>query len=110
MLSFAIPGTAIGISYILAFNVPPIELTGTGVILVICFVFRNMPVGVRAGVAAMSQLDQSLDEDSLTLGANNFATVRRLNLRRLRPGNVAGVVLDLARALPRAEGGREGNG
>jgi iron(III) transport system permease protein len=61
MLSFAIPGTVIGISYILAFNVPPIELTGTGVILVICFVFRNMPVGVRAGVASMSQLDKSLD-------------------------------------------------
>ena len=45
MLSFAIPGTVIGVSYILAFNVPPIEITGTGVILVICFVFRNMPVG-----------------------------------------------------------------
>ena len=44
---FAIPGTVIGVSYILAFNVPPIELTGTGLILVICFVFRNMPVGVR---------------------------------------------------------------
>lgn len=58
MLSFAIPGTVIGISYILAFNVPPIELTGTGVILVICFIFRNMPVGVRAGIAAMSQIDK----------------------------------------------------
>jgi hypothetical protein len=30
MLSFAIPGTVIGVSYIIAFNVPPIELTGTG--------------------------------------------------------------------------------
>ncbi len=49
MLSFAIPGTVIGVSYILAFNVPPIELTGTGIILVISFIFRNMPVGVRAG-------------------------------------------------------------
>jgi iron(III) transport system permease protein len=60
MLSFAIPGTVIGVSYILAFNVPPIELTGTGVILVLCFVFRNMPVGVRAGIAALSQIDRSL--------------------------------------------------
>ena len=51
ILSFAIPGTVIGVSYILAFNVPPIELTGTGVILVISFIFRNMPVGVRAGMA-----------------------------------------------------------
>ena len=29
MLSFAIPGTVVGVSYILAFNVPPIEITGT---------------------------------------------------------------------------------
>ncbi|HET8726905.1 MAG TPA: iron ABC transporter permease, partial [Alphaproteobacteria bacterium] len=35
MLSFAIPGTVIGISYILAFNTPPIEITGTGLILVV---------------------------------------------------------------------------
>ena len=64
MLSFAIPGTVVGISYILAFNVPPIELTGTAAILVICFVFRNMPVGVRAGIATLSQIDKSLDEAS----------------------------------------------
>ena len=46
MLSFAIPGTVIGVSYVIAFNVPPIELTGTGIILVLSFIFRNMPVGV----------------------------------------------------------------
>ncbi len=99
MLSFAIPGTVIGISYILAFNVPPLELTGTGVILVICFVFRNMPVGVRAGVASMSQLDQSLDEASLTLGANTFTTVRRVILPLLRPAIVAALVFSFVRAM-----------
>ncbi|MGF1627922.1 MAG: ABC transporter permease [Kiloniellaceae bacterium] len=99
MLSFAIPGTVIGISYILAFNVPPIELTGTGIILVICFVFRNMPVGVRAGVAAMSQIDQSLDEASLTLGASTFATVRRVILPLLRPAIIAALVFSFVRAI-----------
>ena len=69
MLSFAIPGTVIGVSYILAFNVPPIEITGTALILVACNVFRNMPVGVRAGMASMAQIDRSLDEASTTLGA-----------------------------------------
>ena len=54
----------IGVAYILAFNVPPIEITGTALIIVLCFVFRNMPVGVRAGMAAMSQIDRSLDEAS----------------------------------------------
>ena len=70
MLSFAIPGTVIGVSYIIAFNVPPVEITGTGLILIIAFVFRNMPVGIRAGVANFAQLDPSLDEASLTLRAS----------------------------------------
>jgi iron(III) transport system permease protein len=99
MLSFAIPGTVIGISYILAFNVPPIELTGTGIILVICFIFRNMPVGVRAGIAAMSQLDRSLDEASLMLGARSFTTIRRVMLPLLRPAVVAALVFSFVRAM-----------
>ncbi len=99
MLSFAIPGTVIGVSYILAFNVPPLELTGTGVILVICFMFRNMPVGVRGGIAAMSQLDKSLDEASLTLGANSFTTLRKVILPLLRPAMIAALVYSFVRAI-----------
>jgi len=99
MLSFAIPGTVIGVSYIIAFNVPPFELTGTGVILVICFVFRNMPVGVRAGIAAMSQLDKSLDEASLTLGANSWYTLRKVVLPLLRPAIIAALVYSFVRAM-----------
>lgn len=99
MLSFAIPGTVVGISYILAFNVPPVELTGTGTILVICFMFRNMPVGVRAGIAALSQVDKSLDEASLTLGARSFTTLRRIILPLLRPAVVAAMVYSFVRAM-----------
>ncbi|MCP4305602.1 MAG: iron ABC transporter permease [bacterium] len=99
MLSFAIPGTVIGVSYIIAFNVPPIELTGTGIILVLSFIFRNMPVGVRAGVAAMSQIDKSLDESSLTLGANTWATFRRIILPLLRPAIMAALVYSFVRAM-----------
>ena len=99
MLSFAIPGTVIGVSYIIAFNVPPFELTGTAVILVICFVFRNMPVGVRAGIAAMSQLDKSLDEASLTLGANSWYTLRKVVLPLLRPAIIAALVYSFVRAM-----------
>jgi len=99
MLSFAIPGTVIGVSYILAFNVPPIELTGTGIILVVSFIFRNMPVGVRAGIASMSQLDKSLDESSLTLGANSWQTFRKVILPLLRPAILAALVYSFVRAM-----------
>jgi iron(III) transport system permease protein len=99
MMSFAIPGTVVGVSYILAFNVPPLELTGTGLILVICFVFRNMPVGVRSGIAAMSQIDKSLDEASLTLRASSLTTLRRVILPLLRPAIVAALVYSFVRAM-----------
>ncbi|HRO10686.1 iron ABC transporter permease [Amaricoccus sp.] len=99
MLSFAIPGTVIGVSYVIAFNVPPIELTGTGIILVLSFIFRNMPVGVRAGIASMAQIDKSLDESSLTLGAGSFATLRRIVLPLLKPAILAALVYSFVRAM-----------
>jgi iron(III) transport system permease protein len=99
LLSFAIPGTVVGVSYILAFNVPPIEITGTGFILVMCFVFRNMPVGVRSGIATLSQIDKSLDEASLTLGARSSTTMRRVVLPLLRPAIVASLVYSFVRAM-----------
>jgi iron(III) transport system permease protein len=99
MLSFAIPGTVVGVSYILAFNVPPIEITGTAFILVMCFVFRNMPVAVRSGIATLSQIDRSLDEASLTLGARSFATVRHVILPLLRPAVIASLVYSFVRAM-----------
>ncbi|PQZ50295.1 iron ABC transporter permease [Ochrobactrum sp. MYb15] len=99
MLSFAIPGTVIGVSYIMAFNLPPLEMTGTALILIACFVFRNMPVGVRGGIAAMSQLDKSLDEASLTLRAGSFRTIRKVILPLLRPAITAALVYSFVRAI-----------
>ena len=99
MLSFAIPGTVIGVAYILAFNVPPIEITGTAMILIVCNVFRNMPVGVRAGIAAMSQIDRSLDEASIVLRARGFTTLRTILLPLLKPAIVAALVYSFVRAV-----------
>ena len=99
MLSFAIPGTVVGVSYVLAFNVPPIEITGGGLILVICFVFRNMPVGVRSGMATLSQIDRSLDEASFTLGARSATTLRRVTLPLLRPAITASLIYGFVRAM-----------
>lgn len=99
MLSFAIPGTVIGVAYVLAFNDPPFEMTGTGALLVACFVFRNMPVGLRAGMATLSQIDKSLDEASLTLGAGTASTVRRVVLPLLKPAVIAALVYGFVRAM-----------
>ena len=99
MVSFAIPGTVIGVSYIVAFNVPPLELTGGMLILVLCFVFRNMPVGVRAGVAALAQIDKTLDEASATLRASTVRTLREVILPLLRPAILATLVFSFTHAM-----------
>ena len=89
----------LGVSYILAFNVPPFELTGTGLIIVLCFVFRNLPVGVRAGTASFKQLDKSLDEASTMLRAGTATTLRRVVLPLLKPALVAALVYSFVRSM-----------
>ena len=99
LLAFAIPGTVLGVSYILAFNVPPFELTGTALVIVLCFIFRNLPVGVRAGTAAFRQIDRSLDEASLMLRAGSLRTLRHVVLPLLKPALVAALVYSFVRSV-----------
>ena len=99
LVSFAIPGTVIGVSYIVAFNVAPLELTGGMLILVLCFVFRNMPVGVRAGVAALAQIDKTLDEASSTLRASTLRSLRHVILPLLRPALLVTLVFSFTHAM-----------
>ncbi|MBY7875986.1 iron ABC transporter permease [Vibrio fluvialis] len=99
MLCFAVPGTVAGVSYILAFNDAPIYLTGTAAIVVISMVMRNVPVGIRSGIAGLGQLDKSLDEASLSLRASSLQTIRHIILPLLRPAILSTLVYSFVRAM-----------
>jgi iron(III) transport system permease protein len=99
MLSFAVPGTVIGIGYIMAFNQSPFLLTGTATILVISFIFRNMPVGIRSGIAALAQIDRALEEASVTLRASFAITLRRIVLPLIRPAIISALVFSFVRSV-----------
>jgi len=99
MLSFAMPGTVVGIAYILAFNAPPIELAYTGLILVACFVFRDMTTSLRAGLASLAQIDPSLDDASATMRAGSLETLRRIVLPLLRPAVIAALIASFISAM-----------
>ena len=99
LMAFAVPGTVLGVSYILAFNAPPFELTGGGLIIVLCFMFRNLPVSVRAGAAAFKQLDKSLDEASLMLRANTARTLWLVVLPLLKPAVTASLIYSFVRSM-----------
>lgn len=99
MLSFAVPGTVMGIGYILAFNQGALLLTGTAAIIILAFVFRNMPVAIRSGVAAIHQIDRSLEEASTMLRANSAVTLRRIVLPLVRSALLSGLVFAFVRAM-----------
>ena len=99
MLSFAVPGTVVGIGYILAFNQPPLMLRGTAAIIVLLFIFRNMPVGIRAAAASLDQIDSSLEEASTNLGAGSLTTFRRILLPLIAPAFFAGLAYSFVRCM-----------
>jgi len=99
ILSFAVPGTVVGIGYILAFNAPPFLLTGTFVILVLCFVFRYMPVGIQSGIALLRQIDPSIEEAAQNLGAGSVTVFRKITLPLITPAFFSGLVYAFVRAM-----------
>jgi iron(III) transport system permease protein len=99
ILPFAVPGTVVGIGYILAFNDRPLILTGTLAILVLCFVFRYMPVGIQSGIAVLRQIDPSIEEAAQNLGADGLTTFRKVTLPLIAPAFFSGLVYAFVRAM-----------
>ena len=99
LLSFAVPGTVAGVSYILAFNNVPLYLTGTGAIIVLSMVTRNMPIGLRAALVNFKQLDPALDEAAYSLKASAFQTLRFITLPLLKPALLSALVTSFVRAM-----------
>src|SRR5919201_1536886 len=80
LLPAALPGTVIGVGYILAFNVPPLLLTGTVWMLVPSVVFWKFPVAVLAAVNTLKQIDPAIEEAAVSLGAGTVRTFTRVVL------------------------------
>jgi iron(III) transport system permease protein len=99
MLSFATPGTVMGVAYILAFNTGPWLLTGTGIIIVLALVFRNMPAAIRGVISGLSQIDKSLEEASTLLRAPSSTTLWRILIPLLIPQLLAGIVFAFVRSM-----------
>ncbi len=99
MINYALPGTIVGIAYLIAFNDPPIELAGTALIIIACYIFRYGPTGIRATVALLQQIDKSLEEASQGLGAGSSTTFRRITLPLIMPAFFAGLGVVFIRSM-----------
>ncbi len=98
-LPLAIPGTVVGLAFAIAFNRAPLLLAGTAAIIIAAFAVRTVPYGIRSGVAALAQLDRSLDEASTTMGATAFQTLWRVILPLVRPAVLAGMIFTFTRSV-----------
>ncbi|MGC8901909.1 MAG: ABC transporter permease [Fervidobacterium sp.] len=99
LLPFSIPGTLIGISYVIAFNKPPIILVGTAAIIVINYVIRELPVGVEGGVATLKQIDASIEEAAQNLGANPQTVFSTIILPLIRPAFISSLSYTFVRSM-----------
>jgi len=99
LLTFAVPGTVVGIGYILAFNQRPLLLTGTAAIIVLLFIFRDIAVGVQTGIAELQQIDPSIEEASTDLGADSSITFRRITLPLITPAFYSGLAFTFVKCM-----------
>jgi iron(III) transport system permease protein len=99
MIDYALPGTIVGIAYLIAFNEPPVQITGTALIIIACYIFRYGPTGIRTTVALLQQIDRSLEEASQGLGAGSGTTFRRVTLPLILPAFFAGLGVVFIRSM-----------
>ena len=113
MLGVAVPGTVFGIGYLLTFNTPTeiagitifpkltggAGLLGGAVAIVLVFIVRSTPGGLRSGAAALQQIDPTIEEASTSLGADQATTFRRVVLPLIRPAFLTGLIYSFARSM-----------
>ena len=99
ILAFAVPGIVLGIGYILAFNKPPILLTGSATIIIMALVFRNMSVGIESGTNSLRQVDPCIEEASSSLGASTPRTFLKITLPLMRSALYTSLVNSFVRSM-----------
>jgi iron(III) transport system permease protein len=93
MFPYVIPGAVLGISLLVAFNNPPLLLSGTAAIMIISYVIRKMPYTIRSSSALLHQIDPSIEEASINLGVSPMRTFFKITARMMLPGVLSGAIL-----------------
>ncbi len=99
ILPGAIPGIFLGIGFVMAFNEPPLELTGTAAIMVLALLFWNIPTCYSACTAGLQQIGASVEDAALNLGASSFVSFRDVILPLLKGPFMSGFVLSFLRSV-----------
>jgi iron(III) transport system permease protein len=93
LIPLGLPGIVVAVALIQFWLAMPFPLYGTLAILLLAYVGRYIPLGVRAANASLRQIDPSLEESAQILGASWATVVREVTLPLIRPGLFAGWLL-----------------
>jgi iron(III) transport system permease protein len=93
LIPLGLPGIVVAVALIQFWLAMPIALYGTLAILLLAYVGRYLPLGVRAANTSLRQIDPSLEESAQILGAKWTTTMREITLPLIRPGLFAGWLL-----------------
>ena len=113
MLGLSVPGTVLGIGYLITYNKPFIigrvqllpalaggsAVFGGALAIILVYIARSMPSGQRSGIASLQQVDKSIDEASTSLGASGLQTFAKVTLPLIRPAFIAGLTYAFARSM-----------
>jgi iron(III) transport system permease protein len=93
MIPYIVPGTVLGIGYIVAFNRKPIYLVGTATIIIMTYFIRRLPYSVRSASSILKQIDPALEEAGINLGSPPGRTFRTVTLPLMKAGIVSGAIM-----------------
>lgn len=105
MLAMAVPGTVLGVGFIRGFNSGFFHtgfmssLYGTGAILIIVFIVRSLPIGTRSGIAALRQIDKSIEEAAYDMGADSARVFATVTLPLIKESFISGLVTTFVRSI-----------
>jgi len=92
-IPWAFPGTALALGLLWAYVNFPLPIYGTIWIILIGYITRFLPYGLRAVSSTIIQIDHELEEASMVCGAGFITTFRRVLMPLLRPGVLAGWII-----------------
>jgi iron(III) transport system permease protein len=99
MIPYIVPGTVVGIGFIVAFRTPPLFLLGTGFIIILAYFIRRLPYSVRSAASILKQIDPALEEAAVNLGAPPARSFRLVTMPLMVPGIVSGAIMSWVTAI-----------
>lgn len=99
MVPYVVPGVVLGLGFVVAFNQPPLLLTGTALIIILILFIRRLPYAVRSSAAILRQVKGSIEEAAISLGTPPGRAFLKVTLPLMLPGIIAGALLSFITAI-----------